>query len=389
MSIADDGSGRPILKLGDFGLATQDTWTTDVGTGSDRYMAPEQYECIRDGYSPAKVDIWAIGCCLLNLVFARNAFKIPSTSDPIFADYVRDPMSICDVFPDMSNDTFEVLKHSLAVDPAKRDLAKVRAAIIDLENFTDAETADDCDEHVNTDFTCYVDEPITCTVHDRAPLRTPSLAQTQPFFSSVHDSTAFRWANAATQRPITKIEESEDEDAEDSSSVKEDTADGDERSSDSGLGTSLGSLSIQLPPSSSRPSKFSDIMSNKFNEAFLPTPPSSHTTPRTSTPTFRPTYTTAARTKVASDASKNTSSSVPITSSRDILGKYIQESTERLKFGKSWSDWVEEEEDEEAERLSRRGSQGSSSLGSSFDEVEEDGDGGWWEGIHAAHGWED
>ena len=86
---------------------------------------------------------------------------------------------------------------------------------------------------------------------------------------------------------------------------------------------------------------------------------------------------------------KNTSSSVPITSGRGILGKYFQESTDKLKFGKSWSDWVEEEEDEEAERMSRgdsRGSTGSSRL--SFNETNED-DGGWWEGVPAAHGWED
>src|SRR5438105_3534608 len=123
MSVMDDGSGRPLLKLADFGLATHDTWTTDIGTGSDRYMAPEQFEGLHDdGYSPEKVDIWALGCCLLNLVFSRNPFKVPSTSDPIFADYVRDPMSLCDVFPTMSTDTFEALKCALAVDPARRDL---------------------------------------------------------------------------------------------------------------------------------------------------------------------------------------------------------------------------------------------------------------------------
>jgi len=394
MSVMDDGSGRPILKLGDFGLATHETWTTDVGTGSDRYMAPEQYESIRDGYSPEKADIWAVGCCLLNLVFARNAFKIPSTSDPIFADYVRDPMSICDVFADMSTDTFEVLKYSLAVDPAKRDLQKVRRAIINLENFTDSETADDCEEQVNTDFTCYVDEPITCTVHDRAPLRTPSLAQNQPFFSSVPDAH-FSWASAA-QKPsntIHRIEESEDEDAEDSTSdvasVKDTDRNDDGRSSDSGLGTSLGSLSINTPRfPSTRSSKFN--IGSKFNSAFLPTPPSN--TSRTSTPTtFRPMQSIATR-KVTDIPGKNTSSSVPITSStRGILSKYIQESSDRLKFGKSWSDWVEEEEEDEAEKLSRGDSHGSesSSLGSSFGEEANDDDGGWWEGIHAAHGWED
>jgi len=380
MSVMDDGSGRPLLKLADFGLATHDTWTTDIGTGSDRYMAPEQFEGIHDdGYSPEKVDIWALGCCLLNLVFSRNPFKVPSTSDPIFADYVRDPMSLCDVFPTMSTDTFEALKCALAVDPARRDLEKLRQAIVDVENWTDSETAEEC---VETDFTCYADEPITCTAFNRAPLRTPSLAQNTPFFSSHADGTPFPWATALQQKPvrtITKIEESEeDEDYEsddiaETSSIKDRTDDG--RSSDSGLGTSLGSLSITP---SLAPSKLSKL-TNKFN-TFLPTPPNS--SQKTST------VATAFRRPNLARKIPDTSSSVPITSTRSILGRYVSDSVDKLKFGKSWSDWVEEEEDE-AEELSRGDSRGSSgSSRSSFGEINED-DGEWWEGVPAAHGWED
>jgi serine/threonine protein kinase len=349
-------------------------------------MAPEQFESIHeDGYSPEKVDIWALGCCLLNLVFSRNPFKVPSTSDPIFADYVRDAMSLCDVFPTMSTETFEVLKYALATDPAKRDLAKVRQAIVDVENWTDSETAED--ECVETDFTCYADEPITCTVFNRAPLRTPSLAQNTPFFSTHADGTPFPWATALQQKPvstITKIEESEDEDdyesddIAESSSIKDKTED-DGRSSDSGLGTSLGSLSITPSHAPSNLSKFT----NKFN-TFLPTPPNS--TQKTSSTLAA----TAFKRPNLARKLPDTSSSMPITSTRSILGRYISDSTDRLKFGKSWSDWVEEEEDE-AEELSRGDSRGSSGSGSSrlsFGEINED-DGGWWEGVPAAHGWED
>ena len=396
MSVKDDGSGRPLLKLGDFGLATHDEWTTDVGTGSDRYMAPEQFENIHDGYSPEKADIWAIGCCLLNIVFSRNPFKVPSTSDPIFADYVRDPMSLCDVFPTMSNDTFEVLKYALAVDPTKRDLEKVREAIENVMNWTDSETVDDeCPEKVQTDFTCYADEPITCTAFDRAPLRTPSLAENQPFFSTRADGTHFPWASALRNNvgTITSIEESEDEDTEyysdigddyDTSSIKDndrkfETDDG--RSSDSGLGTSLGSLSITPNTAAHRSGTFA-FDGNKFT-----TPPSS--IQKIVDTHSHPMANVAAARKVTDVTAANTSSSVPITSGRGILNNYFQESTDKLKFGKSWSDWVEEEEDEEAERMSRgdsRGSTGSSRL--SFNETNED-DGGWWEGVPTAHGWED
>lgn len=378
MTIMNDGSGRPLLKLGDFGLATHEDWATDIGTGSERYMAPEQFESIHDGgYSPAKADIWALGCCILNVVFSRNPFKVPSTSDPTFADYVRDPMSLMDVFPTMSNDTFDILKHALAIDPAKRDLDKVRQAICALGNWTDSETADDEEEeNVQTDFTCYADEPITCTFVTRAPLRTPSLAHNQPFFS---DATAFSWASAL-QSPIgngiTPIEESEDEDdeafySELSDNVEELPSTDDTTSSDSGLGTSLGSLSITPMTRKDKP-----VPTSKYTKTFLPTPPSSATKP---TPA-RPIQTTTLRNKSISE--KTTSSSMPISSGRTILSKYLNESTDRLKFGKSWSDWVEEEEEEE-ERLSRGDSQSSQMSRSSFNEDE------WWAGVPTAHAFED
>lgn len=380
MTVSSDGFGKPLLKLGDFGLATHDEWTADIGTGSDRYMAPEQYEAVHEGYSPAKADIWALGCCLLNLVFSRNPFKVPSTSDPIFADYVRDPMSLCDVFPTMSTDTFEVLKHALAVDPEKRDLDKLHQALLNVVNWTDSETVDDEYENVQTDFTCYADEPITCTVFNRAPLRTPSFAQSQPFFSTPVDGTPFSWASAL-QRPvdkISKIEESEDEDIEDYFSDMESNIKGadDGRSSDSGLGTSLGSLSVATRVTTGK-------VPHNFASSFLPAPPDS--TKKSIESRARPIQ---ASTRKVPDVAK-TSSSVPISSSRGILGKYVQGSgfSDKLKFGKSWSDWVEEEEDEQLSRGNSRASSGSSSM-SSFDENAEDNS--WWEeGLPSAQRWED
>ncbi|RJE16491.1 serine threonine protein kinase, partial [Aspergillus sclerotialis] len=86
-------------------------------------MAPEQYDPVTAGYSPAQADIWAIGICLLNVLFARNPFVSPSESDILFADYVRDRQSLFDIFPNMSQDTFEILRNALAIDPEKRSLA--------------------------------------------------------------------------------------------------------------------------------------------------------------------------------------------------------------------------------------------------------------------------
>ncbi len=120
--LAQDGS----MKLGDFGLVTSDPWSYESSVGSDRYMAPEQYDTGDTGYSPAKADTWAIGICLLNVLFSRNPFVTPTESDVLFADFARDNQSLFDIFPNMSQDTFEVLVHALAIDPAKRSLAAVR-----------------------------------------------------------------------------------------------------------------------------------------------------------------------------------------------------------------------------------------------------------------------
>ncbi len=38
------------MKLGDFGLATSDDWSWEIAVGSDRYMAPEQYDPTNAGY---------------------------------------------------------------------------------------------------------------------------------------------------------------------------------------------------------------------------------------------------------------------------------------------------------------------------------------------------
>lgn len=100
------------MKLGDFGLATQEAWCHESCVGSDRYMAPEQYDPSTTGYSPAKADIWSLGICLLNILFARNPFVTPTESDVLFADYVRDRQSLFDIFPNMSQDTYEILTHA-------------------------------------------------------------------------------------------------------------------------------------------------------------------------------------------------------------------------------------------------------------------------------------
>lgn len=176
------------MKLGDFGLATTEIWSTEYGVGSDRYMAPEQYDgAANNGYSPAAADIWAIGICLLNVLFSRNPFAFPSHQDPLFSDYIRDRQSLFDVFPNMSQDTFNVLMQCLALDPTKRSLSGVRDALQTVLSFTtDDESLDEF---------CSGNDVVQATLN-REPLRTPSISS-----PPIDNTGSFPWAKALQETP--------------------------------------------------------------------------------------------------------------------------------------------------------------------------------------------
>ncbi len=176
------------MKLGDFGLATTETWSTEFQVGSDRYMAPEQFasSVYGFGYSPASADVWALGIVLLNVLFQKNPFTVPSTKDLIFDDFARDRQSLFDAFPKMSHDTYSVLTHCLCLDPANRSLGAVREALKAVVNFTtDDETLDEfCTEQNDV-----------ITTAGREPLRTPSIS------SPTMNSDSFPWTSALLKTP--------------------------------------------------------------------------------------------------------------------------------------------------------------------------------------------
>ncbi|CAO2648614.1 Nn.00g078810.m01.CDS01 [Neocucurbitaria sp. VM-36] len=176
------------MKLGDFGLATSDTWSYEIAVGSDRYMAPEQYDPSNAGYATAKADIWAIGIVLLNVLFQRNPFAVPSASDPLYADFALDRQSLFDVFPNMSQDTFEVIRHCLAIDPEKRSLGAVKDALRRAVIFTtDDESLDEF---------CTEERDVVAVGANREPLRTPSISTPQ-----LDNGGSFPWAKALAMSP--------------------------------------------------------------------------------------------------------------------------------------------------------------------------------------------
>ncbi|KAL0931618.1 serine threonine protein [Colletotrichum truncatum] len=174
------------MKLGDFGLATTENWTLETTVGSDRYMAPEQFDSAGAGYSPAQADIWAIGICLLNILFSRNPFTTPTEADPLFLDFSRDKQSLFDVFPSMSQDTYEVIVQCMNLDPKKRSLVGARAALQRVVSFTTSE--EDVDDF------CSAERYVMASAN-REPLRTPSIQSPQV------EQGAFPWAKALHASP--------------------------------------------------------------------------------------------------------------------------------------------------------------------------------------------
>jgi serine/threonine protein kinase len=175
-----------IMKLGDFGLATTDKWSYEMTVGSDRYMAPEQFDSAGAGYSPAEADIWAIGVCLLNILFSRNPFTTPTEADPLFLDFSRDKQSLFDVFPSMSQDTYEVIVQCMNMDPKRRSLVGARAALMRAVSFT-------TEDELLDDF-CGAEKANVASAN-REPLRTPSIQSPQV------DTGAFPWTKALHVSP--------------------------------------------------------------------------------------------------------------------------------------------------------------------------------------------
>lgn len=125
------------IKLGDFGLATMDDISHESAVGSQAYMAPEQYSPTSAGYSPEKADIWAIGICILVILFGHTPFQTPAyKEDKVFANFVLDKHSLLDIYPRLTLDAFEVLVHALTLDPEKRSLAGMRKALDRVFTFT-------------------------------------------------------------------------------------------------------------------------------------------------------------------------------------------------------------------------------------------------------------
>ncbi|KAF5101063.1 hypothetical protein D0Z03_000688 [Geotrichum reessii] len=129
--LADDGT----IKLADWGLATTVKENSEFGVGSQRYMAPELFDMNIDSYDAEKTDIWSIGICLINVLFARNPFEKATYSDKLFMDFAASREALYDIFPTLSSDGFNVMRHALAINPENRSLDNMVDELYNVESW--------------------------------------------------------------------------------------------------------------------------------------------------------------------------------------------------------------------------------------------------------------
>ncbi|KAI9598274.1 kinase-like domain-containing protein, partial [Syncephalis fuscata] len=130
--IASDG--RALLA--DFGLATTYAQTYDHGVGSAIYMAPELLNTSGawHGKTPidsAKVDIWALGVLLINMLSGRNPWGSAHYADAAFQIYLNRPEALRETF-NLSEDGWYIIKRMLAIDPYERPTIEQVSSWIDM-----------------------------------------------------------------------------------------------------------------------------------------------------------------------------------------------------------------------------------------------------------------
>eukprot|EP00767_Chilomastix_cuspidata_P001369 gnl/Chilomastix_cuspidata/1482.p1 GENE.gnl/Chilomastix_cuspidata/1482~~gnl/Chilomastix_cuspidata/1482.p1 ORF type:complete len:357 (-),score=113.49 gnl/Chilomastix_cuspidata/1482:430-1500(-) len=124
--------GDPGVKLGDLGLArilSDETIIARTKCGTPLYMAPEQVTMDR-GYTE-KVDVWALGCVLYELVMQKPPF-VAATQDLLYRSItVNDPFD--GVEPRCEAELWEIIVACLKKDPRERpstrDLTKQLRAL--------------------------------------------------------------------------------------------------------------------------------------------------------------------------------------------------------------------------------------------------------------------
>ncbi|KAF8316218.1 kinase-like domain-containing protein, partial [Cantharellus anzutake] len=121
------------VYLTDFGLATQEPISHDVGIGSGYYMSPECNAGPK--YDSAMNDVWSLGVILMNLCYGRNPWARADLLDETFRAFLSDPNYLASILP-IPPAVNSILKGLFALNPGCRmTLDQLRTAILKVDHF--------------------------------------------------------------------------------------------------------------------------------------------------------------------------------------------------------------------------------------------------------------
>lgn len=183
---AYDGIERGRLFIGDFGLATEDRFAADFGSGTSFYTSPEAAGYFRRiglnggngnlmtaggallspihlmtdtktglaipspaepgktfewenriSYDTFTSDIWSIGIVLINLICERNPWQCALQIDETFRAYAADPENtLIAVLPSLSEECHTMLKKVLKITPRERiTLQEFKQEMLSINEF--------------------------------------------------------------------------------------------------------------------------------------------------------------------------------------------------------------------------------------------------------------
>lgn len=122
----------------DFGLATENQESSNFGVGSYYYMLPEclvgTHSSLLKSFSSRASDIWALGIILVNLLTAKNPWKVALKTDPSFLSYSRNNRYLEKIFP-FSRGTSRVLNRIFSRHGCDVSLPDLRTRVLALDSF--------------------------------------------------------------------------------------------------------------------------------------------------------------------------------------------------------------------------------------------------------------
>ncbi|MCS6798596.1 MAG: serine/threonine protein kinase [Myxococcota bacterium] len=141
--LVEDGTGTPMVKVLDFGIAKTLTGgpsvtRTGLVVGTPAYMAPEQAAGNKD--VDARADVYAVGAILYRMLTGRRPFETEDIGATLTAVLTREPTRPSSLCTDLPVELEAVVQRAMAKNPAERfaTMSELDAALAPFEAAKDA-----------------------------------------------------------------------------------------------------------------------------------------------------------------------------------------------------------------------------------------------------------